>query len=96
MDKLRTVHGALGEDGARLLHAGEALAGLLEVWASAGRKLSAAEIQRCYDLCNRHLSLTEDLELETPKRHLVAHLLEGLHLNGNPRSYANLGGRELE
>ena len=89
VDKLRTVHGRLGEQGAQLLQAGEALAGLVELWQRAGAVLTAAEIQQCYDLYNRHLALTEDLHIETPKRHLVAHLLEGLVFFGNPRAYTN-------
>ena len=47
-------------------------------------------VQHSLDLWKRFLVLTDDIEvLHTPKRHLIAHMIQTIPLLGNPRMYAN-------
>ena len=81
-----------GDLGPSLLAAGKAMVGLVRLWQNCGSRLSAEELQKCWDCWTCFLHHTEEVaELEVPKRHLTAHLLQKMAWFGNPRLYANWG-----
>ena len=52
--------------------------------------LPEATVQRCWELYARFCEITDHLEeLLIPKRHIFAHLLEGLGFRGNPNCHTN-------
>ena len=52
--------------------------------------LTDRETADCFTCWNQLLCLTDDLDdLETPKRHAMAHLLKDMASMGNPTRYAN-------
>ena len=79
----------LGPEAAILLEAGKALREIVLIWDRSPQNVPPADIQSCFNNWSRHLRLTTGIEeIEIPKRHLVAHLLFRIRLQGNPRRYA--------
>lgn len=80
----------MGAEAGRRCAAGQELVRMNRVWQSSPWRMSAAAIQATFDAWNRFLALTDGMAaLETPKRHMMAHLLERQRIQGNPRQYAN-------
>ena len=80
----------LPPDFAPLLEAATCLENLMQIFDEGPVRLPDATVQRCWELYARFCEMTDHLdELLLPKRHLFAHLLEGLGFRGNPKFYAN-------
>ena len=80
----------LGAQGARHKAAGQALADFVQHFESCKVVLTPAEVQRAYDLYQRHLALTDEFgDMHIPKRHVLFHALDKLGSFGNPRFYSN-------
>ena len=89
-DLLREKLASLPPEAARFLEAGTCIARLMLIFDDSGVRLTATQIQTCWDLYTRFLSLTAHMpEMLFPKRHLFIHLIHQLHAKGNPRFYAN-------
>ena len=85
---LETREAATGELGPRFKIAATTLVDLILLWRCCGPLLSLRERQDSFDIWNRFLSVTEDMvEIEQPKRHITAHLLQKTAWFGNPCLY---------
>ena len=93
IDVLEANAARLPPEAIALARAGRALEDMILIWRAADVRLTIDEIQRSFDAYKRFLRLTSDLGDEMsmliPKRHVILHLLERLHDQGNPRFYAN-------
>ena len=82
-------HHASIEHGPAFLRGARSLVGLVRLWHSCGVQLTSSQIQSSFDLYIAFLEATDELSMESPKRHLAMHLLETLSRFGNPLRYMN-------
>lgn len=85
---LNKHHRSLGRQGKAMLRATRALIGMVTCRDEEGPCMRPATAQTVFDHWNTYLAATRGMELETPKRHIVAHLLEKSTFLGNPRRHA--------
>ena len=58
--------------------------------------MATDQIEYCFDTYSKYLWLRRDVEdLEFPKRHVVAHAIERLSDQGNPKCFGNWWGEAL-
>jgi hypothetical protein len=90
LDVMHTHLARLPDNARRVMDAGLALKGLMDLFDAAGPRLTSVEIQQAWDFYSRFGALTDDDEdFAMPKRHVALHLLERLPDLGNPKVYAN-------
>ena len=79
----------LGDNGRRLLAAGESLVGMIEVWKRCGRVMDRADIEHVMELYRRHMDEIRPFDIYAPKHHLVWHLIFNTSFHGNQNFYSN-------
>jgi hypothetical protein len=90
LDKATALHHRLDVGAKTLLKAGLALEGMLRLWNTHGYNVPPQAVQQSFDLWKRYCALTTDVpDVQTPKRHVVVHLLGNIPVMGNPHRYAN-------
>ena len=87
VEQLRIHADRLPEGHLRLAEAGEALRSIVEVFRVNGVIVPPDQVQRCFELYGRYISLMEPDDILTPKNHLVWHMLSRIAFQGNPRFY---------
>ena len=86
---------ALGADAAAFLEAGKQLRDLVGYLKSQPERLTPGMISHCLDLWKRYSALTQDLDMSTPKAHLMWHLILRAEIQGNPWSYTTFMDESL-
>jgi hypothetical protein len=73
-----------------LADAASSLVRIIEIFKENGVNFKDAPLQECFDCMHTLYARTEDLvpDMETPKRHLVVHLLHEISWFGNPSAYS--------
>ena len=90
LSKLRLLGPRVGAYLQPTFQAGLALERMLRSWRNQGTNLPPHIVQLSFDMWHRYCSLTEgNPELVQPKKHMVAHMLLKMCLQGNPQRYAN-------
>ena len=75
---------------ADFLAAGKHLVDLMELWSNAEWRLTPGQIDQSMFHFNAFIDLVgADLDMQTPKLHLMAHMVFELEFLGNPKFYAN-------
>ena len=76
--------------GRMFIESGQCLIDLAQCFQRNGPMLPTEQIEYCFDAYSKYLFLTRDVEdLVFPKRHVVAHAIERLSDQGNPRFFGN-------
>ena len=88
-DELERRASVLGDACSCLAQASRALERFVAIQNEAGTVMTMSETQACWDALGAHYALTASLDdFDTPKRHLVLHMLRMIPTAGNPRRYA--------
>jgi hypothetical protein len=88
IDQLRKLGPLAGPDHLRLLHAGECLQRMVQIWGAHGWTIPEAAQEQLMESYNAHIALMAPFGVYTPKHHIIYHLLEKIGYQGNPREYA--------
>ena len=88
IDQLRKLGHVTGPDHVRLLHAGECLQRMVQIWGAYSWTIPAVEQEQLFASYNMHIALMATFDVYTPKHHIIYHLLEKTDYQGNPREYA--------
>ena len=88
-DELERRARVLGDACSCLAQASRALERFVAIQNEAGTVMTMSETQACWDALGAHYALTASLDdFDTPKRHLVLHMLRMIPTAGSPRRYA--------
>ena len=88
IDQLRSTGHVTGPDHVRLLHAGECLQRMVQIWNAHSWTIPEAEQEQLFAHYNTHIALMAPFEVYTPKHHIIFHLLAKIGYQGNPKEYA--------